>query len=209
MQDFVKKCEFEFGKIDYNNAGRKTHLVSLEMTLKVINNKPIFSATGEVWNSRHSDIVMGGQCIDDIYNEFKCQLENRKLYESIMTLWEKWHLNDMNAGCIHQRAEKWGDKLIDNSKPKTQDNMRVWKSYEEVKKEITKTCKECGSTKTETIGTGKMNDGLLGKPCKKCGYKYGTAWVYQPIDKKDLSEMCRIMNIDLTKMSQIVRLGSI
>lgn len=28
-------------------------------------------------------------------------------------VWKEWHLNDMQAGCVHQRAEKWGDEKIE------------------------------------------------------------------------------------------------
>ena len=115
---------FQFGEVSYNGK-QKSNLVELEVILKIKDNKAIFSAMGTLWNERHSDCIMGGQCIDSIYGDFRRELANRKQYESIMALWEKWHLNDMHAGCEHQDAAKWQDVFIDDSKPKTQDNMAI------------------------------------------------------------------------------------
>jgi hypothetical protein len=91
------------------------------------------------------------------------------LVQSLVDVWEEWHLNDMRAGCLHQRALMW-DKLPINSelptdtygnhlgegKPPTW-NMLVWVSRQEHPK------------------------GLLSVPCDECGYKYGTAWLFEEI----------------------------
>lgn len=98
---------FIFGKVDYNNTGRKTNLVELEVGLEVKqNNEIVFTVIGQVWNSGHTDIYCGGQCVDTIWKHFATQIENPSLYKQIMQLWEKWHLNDLNAGCRHQRKQK-------------------------------------------------------------------------------------------------------
>lgn len=94
---------YNFGKIDYNRTGKKRNAVTLELTLKIEGDKRIFTASGNIWNNIQTDILCGGQCIDDIYKEYASQLQNPSLYKKIMELWEKWHLNDMHAGCIHQR----------------------------------------------------------------------------------------------------------
>ena len=183
LKDKKYNSVFEFGKVAYNEQKNKSNLVTLKVTLEIVGDKTKFSASGNIWNSTKTDIYMGGQCIDDIYNQFKREIENRKTYESIMTLWEKWHLNDLKAGCIHQRAEKWEDVLLDESKPKTQDNMASWTYPKDNPK------------------------GLLTKKCKKCGYKYGSAWLYEPIDKVDLSLICRLLNVPFYEAVQIIKLG--
>ena len=33
--------------------------------------------------------------------------------EELKDVWDKWHLNDMRAGCEHQRAEDWGNDSIE------------------------------------------------------------------------------------------------
>jgi hypothetical protein len=35
------------------------------------------------------------------------------LFLDLAQAWHDWHLNDMRAGCEHQRAEKWGTKRIE------------------------------------------------------------------------------------------------
>lgn len=87
-----------------------------------------------------------------------------KLYD-FLEVWKKWHLNDLQAGCEHQRAEGWDKRPIDPSKPTTAYgkhfegqlgdswNMLTWISRKE------------------------HPQGLLSHPCSTCGYKYGTAWL--------------------------------
>lgn len=110
------KKTFNFGKVAYNGEAKR-NLVELEVTLKIEGKKAIFTASGGVWNNTHTDYLTCGQCIDDVYNEFKGQLQNRKQYEAIMALWEKWHLNDMKAGCKHQELK--GGKFAVSEKCKT------------------------------------------------------------------------------------------
>src|ERR1043165_2726339 len=31
-----------------------------------------------------------------------------ELIKQFFDIWDRWHLNDMRAGCEHQRAENWG-----------------------------------------------------------------------------------------------------
>src|SRR5215472_8685565 len=35
----------------------------------------------------------------------------------LLAVWERWHLNDMHAGCEHQRTEGWEKRPIDPNKP--------------------------------------------------------------------------------------------
>lgn len=102
------KKTFDFGKVAYNGKNKK-NLVRVDVELQIKDNKPVFTASGEVWQSNMRDIEMGGQCLDEIWKEFEPQLENSKLFYSILLLWRKWHLNDMHAECEHQeqRGESW------------------------------------------------------------------------------------------------------
>jgi hypothetical protein len=34
-------------------------------------------------------------------------------YDQLAEVWERWHLNDMNAACEHQRAEGWGKEDLE------------------------------------------------------------------------------------------------
>lgn len=99
------KKTIEFGKVDFDGNGKKECLVTIEMELKYSKKGPVFSAMGNVWDKKRYDIHWGGQCIADIWSEYRHQLSNKELYREIMGLWEKYHLNDMRAGTPKQQAE--------------------------------------------------------------------------------------------------------
>jgi len=95
----------DFGTIDYYNNGKSNRVnISLELKEKE-NGQLVFSASGEVWNARHNDIICGGQCLDELLPYFK----NNKLFTKIYYLWKNYHLNDMHAECEHQHALGWQD----------------------------------------------------------------------------------------------------
>lgn len=98
------KNELKIGKIDYLNCGRKENLVTLEWELK----DGVFSMSGNVWNRIRSDIYCGGQIVDKIAKMFPHNKKVRRMAQ----IWEKYHLNDMQAGCKHQRALGWGTKKL-------------------------------------------------------------------------------------------------
>lgn len=56
------------------------------------------SISGEVRERGRYGSESAGQCQDTMLELFP---ESKRLYE----IWERWHLNDMNAGCEHQRKE--------------------------------------------------------------------------------------------------------
>jgi hypothetical protein len=86
-----------------------------------------------------------------------------------------YHLNDMSAGCEHQRAEGWDERPIDPNKPlgsyglhfdgqrQSSWNMLVW------------------------VRRDEHPEGLLSHPCETCGYRYGTSWLYQSIPADSLA----------------------
>lgn len=87
----------EFGKIDFNGTGKKINLVTLEINLKK-EKHPIFTVSADVWDSEKTDILMGGQCLDELIPYFK----NNRLFMEIYRLWDLYHLNDMHAGTKKQ-----------------------------------------------------------------------------------------------------------
>lgn len=58
-----------------------------------------FSMTGAIWNHSHTDWESGGQNLEEIAEMFP---ENAKV-QRMVEIWRRWHLNDMRAGCEHQR----------------------------------------------------------------------------------------------------------
>jgi predicted small metal-binding protein len=155
MIDKTYSKKFKFGKVaEYSKTKRNE--VELEVELKIEDNKTRFSASGNLWNGSHTDILWGGQCIDDIYDKFKSEIKERKTYEAIMALWEKWHLNDMNPGCEHQR--KWKSKKVSIVKLKL-DWETTASKQKELEDKIMKTVKEHGS-----ISISEGEQGLLNLP---------------------------------------------
>lgn len=89
----------ELGKVDYNNSGRKNCMVDVEVSLKDTDKGKVFTASGDIWNPKHTDIYTGGQILDEIGKFFPLNKQLRR----IITIWKKYHLNNMHAGCEHQR----------------------------------------------------------------------------------------------------------
>ena len=100
---------FEFGKIAYGNTNRKNNLVTVEIELKKKNCKDckdntekemfVFSASGNIWNSKQTDIVSGGQNLDEIAKYVK-----DPIFMEIFRIWKEYHLNDLKAGNEEQIA---------------------------------------------------------------------------------------------------------
>lgn len=91
----MKKVKvFSFGKIAYYGK-RRINEVTLEIELRDWNGYPEFTACVSIWNNIHSDVVAGGQMIDDLYNEF-ARFRGSVLYKTIMQLWEKYHCENVS-----------------------------------------------------------------------------------------------------------------
>lgn len=75
---------------------------------------------------------------------------------TVVALWHRWHLNDMQSGCIHQESRYQADA---RERP-------AWNNEY----------------------TGSTGDTLSG-PCAECGYRYGTAWLYEPLPDDILDQI--------------------
>ncbi|MCR4331052.1 MAG: hypothetical protein NUV49_04215 [Patescibacteria group bacterium] len=91
-------------------------------------------------------------------------------FNRFLDVWDEWHLNDMRAGCEHQRAEKWENKRIDPVEvPGVIANrdergvLAIW------------------------VRKSEHPEGLLCEPCPVCGYKYGSAWLKEEVPEDVLS----------------------
>ncbi len=148
----------DFGKVDYYGNNRRSNAVSIEVELKEKEGKGLcLSICGNIWNSRKSDILSGGQNIDEIASILK---SNKKV-QRIKEIWKKYHLNDMNAGCIHQ--DSW-----------------------DVAKEVDMYGK---IERAGWIRQSEHAEGLLCKACPECGYKYASAWLFREIPSEIIEEI--------------------
>lgn len=89
--------KINFGKHAINSK-RKINDVNIVLRLEETKDgKPVFTACGEAWNICHTDIVIGGQCLDTL-----AKYIHNPLFKEIFRLWKSHHLNDMNAGTEEQ-----------------------------------------------------------------------------------------------------------
>lgn len=100
---------FNFGKIAADGSGIQRNAVTVEMEYKEDGDKKRFSVSANVWNSRRSDVIMGGQCLDSLAPYFT---ENATFAE-IYRLWKLYHLNDMHPECEHQAAAGWREQAAE------------------------------------------------------------------------------------------------
>lgn len=108
-----------FGKVAYY-SNRKENEVTLELNLKEREKGIVFSCSAYVWNRIHTDIVAGGQCLDELVPYFK----HNKLFMEIYNLWKQYHLNDMHAGTEKQEKllEQYDTRISYNEKCKILEN---------------------------------------------------------------------------------------
>lgn len=170
------KKTFNFGKIAYTNANRKANPVTVDVRLErkggeqtfiidratgertVTGRTPSYvelSICGDIWNTRNTDIVCGGQCLDTIA-EYRDQLEEPELFDTIYDLWRKYHLNGMNAGT-----------------PEQEQAIAEWEAQGN-KYEYSAACKmlkECGLYEVNYTGIS------VGRRYENEPYKYGHGWI--------------------------------
>jgi hypothetical protein len=90
---------FNFGKIAYTST-RKVNAVDIEMELRYTDKGPELSICGNIWNSRHTDIVIGGQCLDKM-NQIE-DIHGNSVFQELYRLHSLYHLNSLHAGTVRQ-----------------------------------------------------------------------------------------------------------
>lgn len=183
----TRRC-FNFGKVDANHHGRKINEVVVEVEYRARENdgKMVFSSSGEVWNSKRTDIIMGGQCLDSL----KKYIPNNILLNTIVHLWERNHLNDMHAGtreqekCLKDFAsekETIRNELRNNAWNKAKIEFKYSENY----------FKEWQNWNSSKWDSYTVDCELLKRhgmyEVEKDGepYKYGHGWIYYEIDDYD------------------------
>lgn len=147
------KKKIQLGKVDYEGKGYESNSVDIEYSLK----DGKFSASGNIWMSSKRDILSGGQNLEEIASLFP----NHELCQRIVSVWKKWHLNDMHAGSPKQ--EDFLEKL----------NLPNYNHYETAKEKL----KEAGLDPDESF----LHNG---KP-----YEYGTAWLHVELPSQVIEEI--------------------
>ena len=107
---------FKFDKIAYTSS-RRVNSPEVEVRLYYKDGdmkKPVLSICGNIWNATHTDVVMCGQCLDEMLE--LDGLSCNDLFIKLHRLWKLHHLNDMRCGTIKQEnalddARKSGKRL--------------------------------------------------------------------------------------------------
>jgi len=137
-----------------------------EMFIKISYEDNRLSITGVIGPKSNGDAYCCGQIKDELLNPNKELKEGwtPEMIHNLYMAWDNWHLNDLRAGCKHQRELKWKDARIDpRALPRSIANrdekgiLAIWVTEEEHK------------------------DGLLSKPCPVCGYEYGSKWLFEEV----------------------------
>lgn len=161
----------ELGKVDMEAYWSKSrdsknfeYPVTIEVTLKYDPDKgPVFSACGNVWEKDRSDIIIGGQCFDTLA---QTDIANDPTFIEVYRLWKLYHLNDMHAGTPEQEgAIRQGIKNGELSR---------------------------NADYTSTVQYLKEKN-LYEVPLNRTTYRYGHAWLYEPIPEEDLDKIKKLL----------------
>jgi hypothetical protein len=219
----------KLGKVD--GYGRGSANCDAEVDVKLADGN--LSICGSVWKPNRSDIIMGGQCLDTLGE----LLPNDAKLQRIVEIWRRWHLNDMNAACEHQRANGFlarsGESVTFYNWRLTADTLKAQRGEKDAAlaallagetvtltedarkllglsysrkthtdslpddlapfyKLAEGTASYDRPTETKTLGWVSQSehpDGLLGRPCEVCGYKYGTAWLKDELPPEVVAEV--------------------
>lgn len=163
MESRVKT--FKFKKIDWYGRGRKINQPEVKMTLKYDNeDRPCLSICGNIWNNIHTDIVCGGQNLDEMIKYDS--ISSDPIFNKLYYLWTNYHLNDCRAAGPLQEA--------------------ALKAYHTACKEnsiVNLNQYEADSNYLESIGL-LYEDGI----------KYGSKWWYHKIPDNDLNEIISLLS---------------
>ena len=111
----ISKGKKFLGKLDRNGGktGTRNCAAYLTWDLNEGENGIEFSMSGEVWNRIKTDCIMGGQCCDELGRLFSHVPRVSRMVE----IWNKYHLNGMNAGTPEQikALEEEKQKVVDRA----------------------------------------------------------------------------------------------
>ncbi len=172
-----KTAEISFGKFAYLNPYIKNNEFTVELSLTKRPKGVEFSCSGDIWNSRHTDIIEGGQCLDEMLP----YLKNDKLFIEIHSLWKQYHLNGLRAGTIKQ--EECLAEFKEEQKAIADEINKDKRDFEKVSENDYRV--SCKLLENHNL----LIDTYDGEP-----YKYGSKWLFREIPEKALKRIEEIIN---------------
>lgn len=141
---------------------------------------------------RYTDAIAGGQNLDDL-RKVRTDRAAR-----IAAIWDRWHLNGLRAGCAHQ-SETWTctndldhdareaarrigvpDAAIPPARPC--GTLNGWPEVKRLDLRYPKRGDSC-------IACGRARWDEPSDHCPVSGYRYGSAWLYEPVPADVLAEL--------------------
>lgn len=110
------KTIISFGKIAFNGTRRVNEVIISIALNDYEDGKVGLSICGDIWNSRHTEILCGGQCLDTI-----AKYVTHPLFKEIKGYWEQYHLNDKSP--YTQRQKDCIDSEIGNDRHHTYESI--------------------------------------------------------------------------------------
>ena len=128
---------------------------------------------------------------------------NQKMFDTFLDMWQRWHLNDMKAGCEHQRAGNWTHCPGHYSKPginadRVNQELREsgvglvrgnGRHYYCTDDDAPKDGEKCASNPSAPVVK-------LCTPCPVCGYKYASAWLHESVPQEVIDFLFSLPNSD-------------
>lgn len=177
---------FQFGKIAYWPTNRKSNLVEVKICLEKLDNGEYeFTASGAIWNCRHTDHLSGGQNLDEIK-----KYVNDPIFNEIYDLWNRFHLNGLHSG-----TKKQNDALEKESERRNAKHIAD-KEHEEKPLNYAERYEDaCEYLKSIGLYIDKLGDGeVLNCERPEEGitsdhYPYGHGWITYVLDEKTLKRI--------------------
>lgn len=152
-----------------------------------------FSASGEAWNNRRTDIFLGGQCLETFAKLGMMRVGSAK---RILEIWREWHLNDMNAGTVEQQRALEEEKEKMAQKARTLPNAsRYFYDAEmtEINPHVLDELAGLGSRLSyyDWAVHALKQRGLYEVPHPETGepYRYGSQWLFRKIPDAIVAEL--------------------
>lgn len=171
--------EFLIGwMLDRDRADRvRRKAVEVNVRLTDSDAGPVLAISAHSWrgpNPPYNDIEQGGQ----MQGTLREYVERDKFTYAegwdkeralrLLAVWDAYHLNDMRAGCEHQRALGW--RVVSEYDPQVRAlNLAIEKLTGEIEPYRLNALREMRPVDR------------IGHECPVCGYRFGSAWRYLPL----------------------------
>jgi hypothetical protein len=88
----------------------------IDMCLEYVRQQPHLTINGDTVDdywvlsiTGHDAHGHGGQCQEEMLKNYGA---DHPMVASIISIWQRWHLNNMNPACVHQVKEGWSDNTV-------------------------------------------------------------------------------------------------